>query len=174
MNFEPVTYFHPIHFQTHNKHMIMERFLIILLLFTFSHTSIHAQGVGKNYDSALAKKLKADDYGMKNYILVLLKPGSNTSVNKATEDSLFAGHMKNITRLAGNGSLVLAGPFGKNNMYRGLFILNVTNFDDAKKLLETDPAIQGKLLEPELYLWYGSAALQEILSMHKTIQKLKF
>ena len=128
----------------------------------------------KNYDSVLAKKLKADDYGMKNYILVLLKPGSNTSVDKVTEDSLFHGHLNNITRLANNGSLVLAGPFGKNDIYRGLFILNVTNFDEAKKLLETDPAIKGKLLEPEMYLWYGSAALQEILQIHKKIQKLKF
>jgi hypothetical protein len=59
-------------------------------------------------------------------------------------------------------------------MYRGLFILNVTNFDEAKKLLETDPAINAKLLEPEMYLWYGSASLQEILSIHKRIQKLNF
>jgi len=152
----------------------MKRFLVILLLFTFSFTSIKAQVVEENYDSVLAKKLKADDYGMKNYILVLLKPGSNTSVDKVTEDSLFAGHMKNISRLASNGSLVLAGPFGKNNMYMGLFILNVANFDEAKKLLETDPAIKGKLLEPEMYLWYGSASLQELLPIHKKIQKLKF
>jgi uncharacterized protein len=152
----------------------MKKFSIILLLFTFFFTSMNAQVIEEIYDSVLVKKLKADDYGMKNYILVLLKPGSNTSVNKVTEDSIFAGHMKNISRLAGNGSLVLAGPFGENNRYRGLFILNVANFDDAKKLLETDPAIKGKLLEPELYLWYGSAALQEILKIHRKIQKVKF
>ena len=92
----------------------------------------------------MAKKLKADDYGMKNYILVLLKSGSNTSVDKVTQDSLFHGHMNNIIRLANNGSLVVAGPFGKNDVYRGLFILNATNFDDAKKLLQTDPAIASK------------------------------
>ena len=68
----------------------------------------------------------------------------------------------------------MAGPFGKNDIYRGLFILNVTNFDDAKKLLQTDPAINAKLLEPEMYLWYGSASLQEVMRVHKKIQKLKF
>jgi len=152
----------------------MKRVLILLLLVTFYFSSIHAQVIEENYDSVLAKKLKADDYGMKNYILVLLKSGSNTSVDKVTQDSLFHGHMNNILRLANNGSLVVAGPFGKNDVYRGLFILNVTNFDDAKKLLQTDPAINAKLLEPEMYLWYGSASLQEVMGVHKKIQKLKF
>ena len=152
----------------------MKKILILLLLITFYFSSLHAQVIEENYDSVLAKKLKADDYGMKNYILVLLKSGSNTSVDKVTQDSLFHGHMNNILRLANNGSLVVAGPFGKNDVYRGLFILNVTNFDDAKKLLQTDPAINAKLLEPEMYLWYGSASLQEVMGMHKKIQKLKF
>jgi uncharacterized protein YciI len=152
----------------------MKHFLGVLLLLSFFFTSINAQVVDNNYDSVLAKKLKADDYGMKNYVLVLLKPGSNTKVDKVTEDSLFHGHLNNITRLAGNGSLVLAGPFGKNDLYRGLFILNVTNFDAAKKLLETDPAIKAKLLDPEMFLWYGTAILQEIFSLHKKIQKLSY
>ena len=152
----------------------MKRVLILLLLITFYFSSLHAQVIEENYDSVLAKKLKADDYGMKNYILVLLKSGSNTSVDKVTQDSLFHGHMNNMIRLANNGSLVVAGPFGKNDVYRGLFILNVTNFDDAKKLLQTDPAIASKLLEPEMYLWYGSASLQEVMGVHKKIQKLKF
>ena len=152
----------------------MKRVLILLMLITFYFSSTYAQVIEENYDSVLAKKLKADDYGMKNYILVLLKSGSNTSVDKVTQDSLFHGHMNNMLRLANNGSLVVAGPFGKNDVYRGLFILNVTNFDDAKKLLQTDPAINAKLLEPEMYLWYGSASLQEVMGMHKKIQKLKF
>ncbi len=143
---------------------------ILALFFLFSK----AQIADKKYDSVLAKKLHADEYGMKNYILVLLKPGSNTTVNKSDEDSIFHGHLDNISRLAKEGSLVLAGPFGENKLYRGLFILNVSNFNDAKKLLESDPAINAKVLEPELYLWYGSASLQELLPIHQKIQKLNF
>lgn len=132
-----------------------------------------AQQLTDGYDSALAKKLKADDYGMKNYILVLLKPGSN-SVDKVTEDSIFNGHLNNIGRLANEGKLVLAGPFGKNDLYRGLFILNVISLEEANNLLATDPAIKAKLLEPEMYLWYGTAALQEITPLHKKLQKISF
>jgi uncharacterized protein YciI len=144
---------------------------ILFLAFGFS---VAAAQTSDQYDSVLAKKLHADDYGMKNYVLVLLKSGSNTSVDKVTEDSIFHGHLSNIGRLAKNGDLVVAGPFGENDKYRGLFILNVTNFDDAKKLLETDPAIKANLLEPEMYLWYGSASLQEIVPIHSKIQKLNF
>lgn len=154
--------------------MIMKRSFVLLSLLMLFLISANAQSTRKNYDSVLAKKLKADDYGMKNYVFVLLKSGSNTSTDKALKDSVFAGHMKNIGRLAQNGTLVLAGPFGKNDTYRGLFILNVANLDEAKKLLATDPAIKNKFLEPELYPWYGSAALQEIPEIHNKIQKSEF
>jgi uncharacterized protein YciI len=153
---------------------MIKKLLLILLLIVIDFTAIQAQTADSKYDSVLAKKLNADGYGMKNYILVLLKPGSNTSASKATEDSIFHGHLNNITRLANTGELVLAGPFGKNDLYRGLFVLNVTSFDAARKLLETDPAIKAKVLEPEMYLWYGSASLQELTKIHQKIQKLKF
>ena len=153
----------------------MKKILASLSIFIFFFSLLNAQTPDEKYDSVLARKLHADDYGMKNYILVLLKPGSNTSMDKVAEDSIFHGHLNNIGRLAKNGDLVLAGPFGTNDdNYRGLFVLNVSTFEDAKKLLATDPAIQAKLLEPELYLWYGSASLQEILPIHNKIQKLKF
>ncbi len=153
----------------------MIRVFILLSLFIIFAAPANAQPTANKYDSVLAKKLNADDYGMKNYVFVILKTGSNTAVDKVVEDSLFHGHMNNIQRLATNGKLVVAGPFGKNNdNYRGLFILNTTSLDEAKALLETDPAIKAKLLEPELYLWYGSAALQETLKIHEKIQKVSF
>jgi uncharacterized protein YciI len=154
--------------------MVMKKSLISFLVFTFYTCSIFAQAAEEKYDSVLAKKLQADEYGMKYYVFVLLKTGSNKSVDKTTRDSLFHGHLNNIGRLADEGKLVVAGPFGENNSYRGLFILNVTSLDEAKKLLQTDPAINAKLLEPEMYLWYGSASLQEVPEAHKKIQKSKF
>ena len=61
---------------------------------------------------------------------------------------------------------------GKNDRsYRGIFILNVTSLDEAQELLQTDPAVEQKLLEAELFQWYGSAALPEYLKSHKKIEK---
>ncbi len=126
------------------------------------------------YDSTLAQKLNADDYGMKMYVFVLLKTGTNTSTDKAAKDKAFVGHMTNIGRLADKGMLAVAGPFENGGNNRGLFILNVTTFEEAKKLLEGDTAIKEKYLEPEMILWYGSAALMGTQEMHKKIQKKHF
>ncbi|MFZ1528391.1 MAG: YciI family protein [Ferruginibacter sp.] len=124
------------------------------------------------YDSALAKRLGADERGMRSYIFVILKTGTAENISKAVSDSLFAGHMKNIGRLADEGKLVLAGPFGKNDKtYRGLYIFTVSTIDEAKELVATDPAVAGKLLEAEYFKWYGSAAVMAIPELHGKIQK---
>lgn len=133
-----------------------------------------AQSVNPVYDPALAKALGGDDYGMKSYVLVILKTGPNKLTDKATRDKLFEGHMKNIGRLADLGKLVVAGPLGKNEQtYRGIFILDVKSPEEARELLQTDPVIREKVLEADLFTWYGSAALPEYLKAHKKIEKYK-
>ncbi len=145
-------------------------FCICLVVGTLS-----AQKENPNFDAALAEELGADDYGMKSYIFVMLKTGSNTSTNKMERDSCFQGHMKNIGRLVEEGKLIVAGPIQKNeNEYRGIFILDVTTVEEAEILLETDPAIAAQFLEPELYVWYGSAALRTYLDASDKIWKIGF
>ncbi len=125
-----------------------------------------------NYDPVLAEQLGADDYGMKSYILVLLKTGSNPGTNPDLVQSSFRGHMANIGRLVDEGKLVVAGPLGKNeNSYRGIFILDVSTTEEAEELLQTDPAIKSGLLDADLYPWYGSAALPEYLPASDKIWK---
>lgn len=126
-----------------------------------------------NYDRQLAEKLGADDYGMKMYIFVILKTGENTTADKDLISESFRGHMDNINRLVKDGKMIVAGPFGKNeNQYRGLFILNdVKTVEEAKELLQTDPAIKNGLLEPLIFNWYGSAALSEYLPFSDKIWK---
>jgi uncharacterized protein YciI len=154
----------------------MKKLLLLTCLIT-TIISVNAQEKKTKvpYDEALAKKLGADNYGMKMYVLVILKSGSNTTETKAKTDSLFAGHMANMGKMVEMQKLVVAGPMGKNDRnYRGIFILNTKSIEEAKQLLENDPAIKAKLLEPELYNWYGSAALAEYLPFHDKIQKGSF
>ncbi len=145
---------------------------ITTAFFIFFSLVLNAQTTNSNYDSTLAHKLNADDYGMKKYVFVLLKTGSNTSAAKSFSDSCFASHLKNIDALAKEKKLVVAGPFFKNDKsWRGLFILNAESTDEAKKILETDPAIKNELLRAELFMWYGSAALPEYLDASDKIWK---
>lgn len=146
---------------------ILSLFLLLLLNLTAM-----TQNNNPNYDAELAKTLGADDYGMKKYILVILKTGTNTTTDKVITDSLFTGHMDNIRRLVNLNKLIVAGPISKNDLtYRGIFILNVTTLEEANELLETDPAIKEKLLTPELFNWYGSAALPEYLKASDKVWK---
>lgn len=156
-----------------NATLYLKVILLLSLPTTFA-IQAKAQITNPKYNKALADSLGADDYGMKQYVLVILKTGSNNIVDKQKVDSLFRGHMGNINRLATAGKLVVAGPLKKNDKtYRGIFILNVKTIEEANSLLETDPAIKEKLLEAETFIWYGSAALPMYLPNHEKVEKLK-
>lgn len=147
---------------------------LLLLMLALCSLNLFSQHTNPKYDQSLATSLGADDYGMKSYVLVILKSGENKTTNKDTINLLFRGHMNNIQKLADQKKLVVAGPLGKNNNnYRGIFIFNVKTIAEAKELLITDPAVQQKLFDAELYEWYGSAALFEYLKAHEKIEKVK-
>lgn len=128
-----------------------------------------------NYDGVLAKRLGADDYGMKFYWLVILKTGPNTTTDKVFISESFRGHMENIGKMVNDGKLVVAGPMGKNDKtYRGIFILNDPGTEEeVRQRLMSDPAIKAGLLEAEVYQWYGSAALPEYLPASDKVWKSK-
>jgi uncharacterized protein YciI len=149
--------------------------ILTILTFCLVASVSFSQKTNPNYDSALAKKFDGDDYGMKKYVLVILKTGTNTTEDKKLKDSLFAGHMANINRLVKINKLVVAGPLVKNEKtYRGIFILDVKTLEEANALLDTDPAIKEKLLAVELYQWYGSAALPAYLETNDKVWKTGF
>jgi uncharacterized protein YciI len=130
--------------------------------------------VETGYDAELAASLGADDYGMKMYTLVILKTGPSQESDKQVLDSLFRGHMDNISKLAEEGKLVVAGPLGQNeNAYRGIFIMNSTSVEEVNEMMAGDPAITRGVLAVEYYSWYGSAALSHYLELHKRIEKIK-
>ena len=131
-----------------------------------------------NYDANLAKKLNADDYGMKSYVLVMLKTGDvkpeDTEEGKAAYATAFKGHFENMGHMVKAEQLVIAGPFGKNEQgYRGLFILNVKTIVEAYEILKTDPAFKAGYLAADIIPWYGSAALSEYLPASDKVWKVK-
>ena len=127
------------------------------------------------FDPELAKRLGADERGMKMFVLCILKTGPKDAEIQGDErKKIFAGHFENISRLADEGKLAVAGPFGKNDKsYRGLYIFNVATIEEAEKLVTLDPAVAAGVFVPDLTLWYGSAAMMVVNDMHKRIEKPK-
>ena len=156
---------------------------LVILTTTTLFFILHVQGQDKAgsgeqqknsmsvFDSTLAKKLGADEYGMRQYVIAFLKRGPNRSQDSITAARLQQAHMENIGRMANEGKLVLAGPFLDDGELRGLYVFNVTTIEEARKLTETDPAIQAGRLVMELHPWYGSAAMQELNTLHEKIAK---
>lgn len=123
------------------------------------------------YDADLAQKVGADDYGMKKYVIAFLKRGPNRDQEKEESDRLQRAHMDNISKLAEEGKLVLAGPFLDDTDLRGIYIFDVETIEEAEALTKTDPAIQAGSLVMELHPWYGSAATSLVGEWHNKIQK---
>ena len=157
------------------NYLNLGRWILLSAIFILVQINVNSQSTNPSYNKHLADSLSADDYGMKMYVLVILKTGSVKIEEKQKVDSLFGGHMKNMGDLVQQGKLIVAGPMAKNDkQYEGIFILNVKTIEEANKLLDTDPAIKAKLLEPELYRWYGSAALPIYLPYHDKVRKKEF
>ena len=125
------------------------------------------------YDSTLAAKLGADEYGMKQYVMAFLKEGPNKSLDSAASAQLQRAHLDNIFRMADEGKLAVAGPFLDGGELKGVYIFNVKTVEEAKALTESDPAVKAGRFVMELHPWYGSAAMMQVNELHKKVQKTK-
>jgi uncharacterized protein len=93
---------------------------------------------------------------MKQYFFVMLTKGSRrdeitdtTIINKLQD-----GHMANIKRLYNMGKLIIAGPFGDDSNWRGIFIFDCGTKEEVEGYLETDPAIAAGRLGYEIHPWW--------------------
>ena len=145
---------------------------ILIFQINFAQNN-NSQQNSSPYDSLLAKKLGADEYGMKQYVMAFLKSGSVKITDTEKRAELQRAHLKNIMRLAEEGFLIVAGPFLDDQEIRGIFIFNVESVEEARALAETDPAVKAGTLVLELHPWYGSAALLEIPEIHTKLEKRK-
>jgi uncharacterized protein YciI len=154
----------------------MKKLLLIVLLAagTAAYAQTPAAKPNAEYDAALAKKLGADDYGMHKYVMAFLKTGPTKIADKTKMAELQKAHLRNITKLADEGKLVMAGPFMDEGAIEGIFVFDVTTVAEAKALTETDPAIKAGTLIMELRPFYCSAALMEVAKNHKKLAKKNF
>jgi uncharacterized protein YciI len=121
------------------------------------------------YDPALAKTVGADERGMRNYVLVILKTGPNRVPDGPERDEMFKGHFANMKRLSREGKLVLAGPFDGVDGWRGLFIFAATEIEEAKQLVAADPVVAKGEMVGEFHKYYGTAALMLVRDLYEKV-----
>lgn len=106
-----------------------------------------------------------DERGMRIYYIGFLTrgPAWTPEVTDATR-ALQQAHLANITRLAEDGRLLIAGPFAydesdADQSLRGIFIFDTETRAEAEELARTDPAVQAGRLALRIVPWYGPYGL---------------
>ena len=145
--------------------------LIFSLLLGIAQPALAEQAANpRQKDVVLARKFGANENGMRSYILVILKTGANRVPDGPIRDAMFKGHFANIKRLAAEGKMAVAGPFGDdNNDWRGMFIFAVDSPEEAQALVATDPVIKSGEMVAEYHRLFASAALMGVNALHEQI-----
>jgi len=86
----------------------------------------------------------------------MLTRGANRTQDSAAAAKLQDGHMANINKMYYEGKLKVAGPFGDDGNWRGIFIFDCETKEEVIQLLSADPAISAGRLAYEIKPWYTS------------------
>jgi uncharacterized protein YciI len=96
-------------------------------------------------------------YEMTTYYVGFLYRGPKWTSEETPESrKVMEGHMANIQRMGASGKLIIAGPFTDNGDLRGLYVFRAGSVEEAKSLVESDPAVQAGRLRFELHPWYAA------------------
>jgi uncharacterized protein len=107
------------------------------------------------------KEVKPEEQ-IRLYWFVMLLKGNNRTQDSATAAKIQEGHMANINKLYYEGKLKVAGPFGDDSNWRGIFIFDASaegckTKEEMEKLLQTDPAISSGRLAYDIRPWWTAA-----------------
>lgn len=117
---------------------------------------VYCSGFAQTSTAAAAKENKPENQ-IRKYFFVMLIKGPNRSKDSAVAAKIQEGHMANMTRLYNDGKLKVAGPFGDDGSWRGIFIFDCATQEETEALLKTDPAIIAGSLVYEVHPWYTAA-----------------
>jgi uncharacterized protein len=121
------------------------RNIFLLLLATVLSASAYSQ------KDSLSKKMEDQ---IRQYWFVMLTKGKNRSQDSATAAGIQAGHLANINRLYYAGTLKVAGPFGDDGNWLGIFIFDCATKEEVEKILQTDPAVAAGRLAYDIRPWW--------------------
>lgn len=94
-------------------------------------------------------------YIMKKYYMVLLLANPDKeSLDSIQVATIQQAHLDNISKLGKEGKIVMAGPMGDDGDLRGIFVMDCSSLEEAKELVNTDPAIKKKRMLFEVHPWW--------------------
>jgi len=127
---------------------------ILLIVLSGCYLITYAQNNNKPKAVKPQAKEKKMEEEIRQYFFVMLTPGINRQPDSDSAATIQKRHLTNITRLYNEGKIKVAGPFGDNGNWRGIFIFDCATKEEVEQLLNTDPAISSGRLAYEIHPWY--------------------
>ncbi|MEP7279355.1 MAG: YciI family protein [Bacteroidota bacterium] len=131
----------------------MKKILIAILSLAMVLPAVQAQTGKKKPVHTPTHHNKPEDR-LRQYFFVMLTRGESHDQDSAAEAAVQRAHLANINKLYYEGKLKLAGPFGDDGNWRGIFIFDCASKEEAEALLKTDPAIVSGRLAYEIHPWW--------------------
>jgi uncharacterized protein len=91
---------------------------------------------------------------IRKYWFVMLLKGPNRTQDSTTAAKIQKAHLENINRLYNEGKIKVAGPFGDDGNWLGIFIFDCETKEEVEKLLQTDMAVSSGRLTYDIRPWY--------------------
>ncbi|PWT96490.1 MAG: hypothetical protein C5B52_15635 [Bacteroidetes bacterium] len=130
--------------------MSLKLFAVLVSLISISYNSFSQKNPGDSSKNNAPFELK-------QYWFVMLTKGTRRDEIKDTAviNKIQQAHIDNIVRLNKLGKIIVAGPFGDDTNWRGIFIFNCKTKEETEELLKTDPAIAAGRLGYEIHPWWS-------------------
>ncbi len=123
---------------------------VFLLLICCAAGSLVAQ---RTFDVTIADST----YHMKQYWFVLYSKGDGPALDSLHAARLQAEHLAHQDEQARRGLIVMAGPFGRNEMgWRGILLYDCDSREEVEGYLLNDPLVKAGRLKFEVQPWWGS------------------
>src|SRR5436189_1394852 len=118
---------------------IMKR-CVLIALFLFASTAL--------------AQAQEQQHKLVQFQMAIMKRGPAWDSTKAEDrNAIVQQHLKNVIALLDSGKLIIAGPFNDSSDIAGLFIFRTASADEAKALVDTDPAVKAGFMIPEMRPW---------------------
>ncbi len=130
----------------------MKKIILSLVLLTTLISFADAQV--KRAEKPPREKERIDEGEMKTYIMVFLKEGPNRKQTEKEAAEIQKNHLDHLTSMYQEGLLIMAGPFQDEQKIKGILVLNLAEIEQAKALINEDPAVKAGRLIAEYHLWY--------------------
>jgi uncharacterized protein YciI len=150
----------------------MRTLLLILVLCAPSCVFVVGKSKGQHektdfwiFKETEEKPAEAEMAPMRSYWMGIIRRGPqyNEERTEVEAAALQKAHLDRIGEIAGEGKMILAGPFGPQegaeDPWIGLFLYTVESREEAEALAASDPAVAAGRLRVEIVEWWGVSGI---------------